>query len=169
MAELTPKQRLQPSLLDRLTDDEPGQTEEPREKRVLSIQRLRQAVLRDLESLLNATNLEAAVDLSKTPEVARSVLNYGIPDLAGHSARNLDITTLERMLRTAIQDFEPRILRHSLRVRALVDLQGMDHNAIAFEISGELWAQPVPLSLYLKTELDLESGTVQVSEFAGGG
>lgn len=33
MAELTPKDRLQPSLLDRLTDDEPDKTQESREKR----------------------------------------------------------------------------------------------------------------------------------------
>ncbi|HJX53099.1 MAG TPA: type VI secretion system baseplate subunit TssE, partial [Polyangia bacterium] len=36
MAELTPKERLQPSLLDRLTDDDPGRATEPRESRVLS-------------------------------------------------------------------------------------------------------------------------------------
>ena len=31
-------------------------------------------------------------------------------------------------------------------------------------ITAQLWAQPVPLELVLRTELDLESGQVQVQE-----
>ena len=66
MAEpLTPQDRLQPALLDRLTDDEPDKKLEPREHRVLSKSRLRQAVLRDLAWLFNATRLEADVDLAQ--------------------------------------------------------------------------------------------------------
>jgi type VI secretion system protein ImpF len=42
----------------------------------------------------------------------------------------------------------------------------MTHNALVFEIAGELWAQPVPLELFLKTEIDLESGEIAVSEVA---
>ena len=53
MAELTTQERLQPSLLDRLTDDEPGSRSEGRDKRVMSMRQLRAAVLRDLEWLLN--------------------------------------------------------------------------------------------------------------------
>ena len=41
MAELAPRERLQPSLLDRLTDDEPDQEVESRERRVLSVRGLR--------------------------------------------------------------------------------------------------------------------------------
>jgi len=57
MAELAPRERLQPSLLDRLTDDEPDQEVESRERRVLSVRGLREGVLRDLAWLLNTTNL----------------------------------------------------------------------------------------------------------------
>ena len=53
MAELTQKERLQPSLLDRLTDDEPPTQQESREKRVLSMHKLRLFVLRDISWLLN--------------------------------------------------------------------------------------------------------------------
>ena len=60
MAEqLLPQDRLQPALLDRLTDDEPDKKQEPREARVLSKSRMRQSVLRDLAWLFNATRLEA--------------------------------------------------------------------------------------------------------------
>ena len=46
MAELTTSERLQPSLLDRLTDDHPEVAHESRERRVMSMRQLRAAVLR---------------------------------------------------------------------------------------------------------------------------
>ena len=49
MADLTAAQeRLQPSLLDRLIDDDPGSQVEAADKKSLTKQALRQAVLRDL-------------------------------------------------------------------------------------------------------------------------
>ena len=33
-----------------------------------------------------------------------------------------------------------------------------------FRISGELWGQPYPLELLLKTDVDLESGEVRITE-----
>ncbi|MGV8301633.1 type VI secretion system baseplate subunit TssE, partial [Pseudomonas aeruginosa] len=48
MAELTLQERLQPSLLDRLTDDEPGNLKEAAERRVLTLNQLKASVLRDL-------------------------------------------------------------------------------------------------------------------------
>ncbi len=165
MAELTPRERLQPSLLDRLTDDAPGESQEPRDRRVLSMRSLRQGVLRDLAWLLNTTNLGSMQDLSAYPETARSVLNYGLPDLTGKTASGLEIAELERRLRDAICDFEPRILRNTVAVRATSG-GGDSNNTLVFEVSGELWAQPVPERLFLRTELDLEVGEVRVADFA---
>ena len=167
MPELTHKERLQPSLLDRLTDDEPDQRVESREQRVFSLTRLREAVLRDLAWLLNTTNLEAGTRLDAYPEVRHSVLNYGIPDLSGVSVSSLNVGELERDLRQAIIDFEPRILSHSLTVRLETNESQMSHTAMTFLIEGELWAQPVPLRMYLKTEIDLDIGDVQVAEYGG--
>jgi type VI secretion system protein ImpF len=167
LAELTPKERLQPSLLDRLIDDAPDKTQESREQRVFSLSRLRDAAMRDLAWLLNTTNLAAGQDLSAYPEVAGSVVNYGIPDLSGMTVSGTDVAALERALRQAIADFEPRILRHTLSVRLEMNEGQMSHNAMTFLIEGELWAQPVPLRLYLKTEIDLDIGDVRVSGQAG--
>lgn len=166
MRDLSLKERLQPSLLDRLTDAEPDVAVESREQRVLSIRRLRDCVLRDLAWLLNTSQLAAVADLTPYPEVRRSVLNYGIADLAGKLASSVDTLTLERVVRQSVWDFEPRILRHTLKVQVLLDQGQMSRNALAFIIEGELWAQPVPLRLYLKTEVDLETGQVAISEAA---
>jgi type VI secretion system protein ImpF len=75
MAELAARERLQPSLLDRLTDDEPERGIEARERRVMSLRMLRDSVLRDLGWLLNTTNLLSVTDHPKLPHVAASVLN----------------------------------------------------------------------------------------------
>ena len=159
MAELTQKERLQPSLLDRLADDEPTQTIESREQRILSFSKLKKSVIRDLDWLLNTGCLETTQDLSAYPHVRQSVLNFGLPDLTGTTISNADQTTLERFLRQAILAFEPRILKHSLKIRTKTT---GEHNTIIFEIEGELWAQPLPEHLYLRTILDLELGSVEV-------
>lgn len=169
MAELIPRERLQPSLLDRLTDDEPDKLQESRARRVMSMQKLREVVLRDLAWLLNAGSLAGTENLEAYPLVAASVLNYGLPDLAGHAASNLDIVELERLVRQVIWDFEPRLLRHTVKVRALTHEDQMNRNAICFEIEGELWAQPMPLHLLVKAELDLENGSVTIADFMGRG
>lgn len=164
MAELTPKDRLQPSLLDRLTDEEPDKLQESREKRVLSMGRLRECVLRDLAWLLNSARLPTSQDIERYPFAARSVINFGLPPLSGSIVHNLDIKDLENILCQAIRDFEPRILRNTVKVHAILAPDQMSHNTLTFEISGDLWAQPLPLQLYLKTEIDLESGQVKIEE-----
>ena len=85
MAELTPQERLQPALLDRLTDDEPDKQVEPREARVMSKSRLRQAVLRDLAWLFNATRLEAEMPLTDVPYARRSVINLRAAGAVGQA------------------------------------------------------------------------------------
>lgn len=164
MAELLPQERLQPSLLDRLTDDNPDSREESRDKRVLSLTQLRSSVLRDIGWLLNTIHLQASQDLTEWPAVASSTVNYGIPDLAGTSAAGRNTAALERAVRQALLDFEPRILSDSLKVTVRMEPEQMSRHAMLFIIEGRLWAQPVPLSLYLKTELDLETGSVTVAE-----
>ena len=168
MAEqLTPQERLQPALLDRLTDDEPDKKLEPREHRVLSKTRMRQAVLRDLAWLFNSTKIESRSALARWPHAQRSVINFGLPALSGETASTLDIQDLERDIRQAIIDFEPRILPATLEVKALVELSALDHhNVIGIQIHGQLWAQPVPIELLIRTEIDLETGKVQISDLA---
>lgn len=164
---LTPQERLQPALLDRLTDEEPEKTLEPREQRVMSRTRLRQAVLRDLAWLFNATRLERGTSLAHVPYARRSVINFGLPALSGLTASTLEITDLERAIRQAILEFEPRILADTLQVRALVETASLDHhNVIGIQIQGHLWAQPVPLDLLVRTEIDLETGRVEIADLA---
>ncbi|MBC3949947.1 type VI secretion system baseplate subunit TssE [Pseudomonas sp. DOAB1069] len=162
VSDLTLRERLQPSLLDRLTDHDPSNPQESADKRVLSLSQLKASVLRDLAWLLNTTSLLDADATLNTP-AGTSVINFGLPALAGNSASSIDIGALEILIHRAIATFEPRILRNTLRVRARVGQGEMNHNALSFEIEGDLWAEPVALPLLLRTDLDLESGHVTVA------
>jgi type VI secretion system protein ImpF len=162
----TPQERLQPALLDRLTDDEPDRKLEPRQQRVMSKSRMRAAVLRDLGWLFNTIRLEPGPDPAKVPYARRSVIYYGLPAFSGKTASSLEVVDLEKAIRQSILDFEPRILPGTLQVRALEAGDLEHHNVIGVEISGQLWAQPVPLELLVRTEIDLETGQVEIADLA---
>ena len=164
MAELTSKERLLPSLIDRLTDHEPSSKEEAREQRVSTMIKLRESVLRDLEWLMNTVNLEASVDLEAHPEVKDSVINFGIPALSGVTARQANIASIEKIIKKAIETYEPRIMENTVRVRGIADAELDNPCAIAFQIEGTLWGNPYPEALYFHTELDLELGDVKLTE-----
>ena len=165
MAQPQAQDRLQPALLDRLTDDDPDSKVEPVEMRVISRSRMREAILRDLGWLLNSTSLAGDEAFERFPEVQRSVLNYGLPAFSGTTASSLDPLALEESVRRSIFAYEPRILPESLKVEAVMSDRQLDHhNQISFRISGQLWAQPVPLELLLQTEIDLETGSVEIKD-----
>jgi len=164
MAELTQRERLQPSLLDRLTDNSPRELLESRDARVLSLQRLRECVLRDLGWLFNTENAESVLELADYPAVRKSVLNFGITSVAGSTASGIDLKKLERQVRDSVIAFEPRMLDGTIEVKAKYSFEMMTQKTLVFEINGELWAQPVPIRMYLRTELDLETGKVTINE-----
>ncbi|SAK93740.1 type VI secretion system lysozyme-like protein [Caballeronia glebae] len=168
MSEPSARDRLQPSLLDRLTDLEPHARNEARERRVMSARALRDSVQRDIGWLLNASGLGEGNDAANLPHVATSVLNYGLPDLAGRDVAALTAGALERTIRDALWAFEPRLARETVRVTALDNANGAkgmrSGHVICFEIEADMWSQPYPERLFLRTELDLEAGEVRVSD-----
>jgi type VI secretion system protein ImpF len=158
------RDRLQPTLLDRLTDLDPGSRVEAEDARVMNKAQIREAVLRDLSWLLNAVKPMPQI-AGLYPEADLSVLNYGLPPMSGQLASRIDVALLERAIKQAIVRFEPRVMEDSLEVKAIEGSGVLDtHNVIEFEIRGFMWAQPVPLELLLRTQIDLEAGQIQVRD-----
>jgi type VI secretion system protein ImpF len=158
------RDRINPSLLDRLTDEAPGNAAQ-RGGMSVSLSELRRSVLRDLNWLFNTSQLMRPEELEPWPQVRNSVVNFGLPPLSGLTASGLDVVQLERTLRQAILDFEPRILPDSVVVKAELERESLDHhNVLSLHIEALLWAQPVPIELLLRTQLDLESGQNRVEE-----
>jgi|SRR5271163_4723009 len=164
MAELTGRERLQPSLLDRLSDDAPDHRRESFDQQTLTMPQLRQAVLRDLAWLLNTTNLAATEDLSAAPLAAQSTINYGVPGLAGMVSSASQFSSLETRIAEAIRAFEPRIRPETLKVRLRRGHEERPSPSVVFEIEGELWAHPVPEQLFLETAIELETRLAVVTD-----
>ncbi|WP_077035852.1 type VI secretion system baseplate subunit TssE [Pelomonas sp. KK5] len=172
MVELNSRDRLQPSLLDRLIDDEPKQQREALEARVLTRQQLRAAVLRDLSWLFNTTRAEPEPKSVRTEQLAlwkeaelarKSVLNYGMPAFSGVTLSSLDKRSIEREVKAAIVAFEPRINSDKLEVELRLDPRN-HYNSIQLVIRGEMWSQPVPLELMLSADVDVETGNTRVRD-----
>ena len=165
MADRTISERLQPSLLDRLTDDEPDKRTESRERRVIDIQRLREIVQRDLAWLLNTQNGDSWIEPERHPQTGQSVLNYGIADLTGRFATGDRAGTIRESIRQAIETFEPRLRRGSVQIE--LSSQIVEGGVlVTFEIRAEMWAHPVPMELYLRSELDITTGDVKIERVA---
>jgi len=164
MSGLKGRERLQPSLLDRLTDHDPAARRDGPEQQALTLAQLRAAVLRDLAALLNTSNLATLQDLEDTPLAAKSVVNFGIPGFAGLLSSSSRIFALEDELATAIRTYEPRIRSETLKVRTRETDEQTGRPTLVFEIEGELWAQPVPIQLFLETKIEIETRLAVVTE-----
>ncbi|MCC7268991.1 MAG: GPW/gp25 family protein, partial [Caulobacteraceae bacterium] len=67
---------------------------------------LKNTVRRELNWLLNTTNFAATTDLERYPQVRTSVVNYGVPDLAGKALTRRVVQSRAREIREAIIAFE---------------------------------------------------------------
>jgi type VI secretion system protein ImpF len=147
------------------TQNVPNGMLESSQQRIVSMRRLRECVLRDVAALLNALNMETNVDLARYPRVQRSVLNYGMRSLAGLAAAAVDPVTTAAGIAEALRRFEPRLRK----VRVAPDGgEPQSSHQLSFRIDAELWGQPAPQQLVLRTRIETDTGNVTVSDSGAG-
>jgi type VI secretion system protein ImpF len=139
-----------------------NETIESGERSEVSLRKLREYVCRDLGALLNSNSLDISVDLAAYPLVQRSVLNFGMPSLAGRMARSVEPQQTAATIETVIRRFEPRLSK--VRVTPEVREGGGEQHVLAFRIEAELWGQPLPQQLVLRTSIDIDSGDVSIAD-----
>ncbi len=122
---------------------------------------LRKLVGVDLSELFNTVNLAAAEDLSEAPEVRKSVLNYGFPDLARLTIDEGAVNNLARLIETALKDFEPRIVSGSVTARRDETI-GEHELRVRFLVDAELRVEPVAAPLQFVAEVELDTGTIKI-------
>lgn len=154
-------ERLQPSLLDRLTDLEPGERTETRAARVIDLNRLREIVQRDLAWLLNTQNAEDMYDPERYPLAAASTLNYGITPTSGDHSTARKAEEVRRSILRAIAAYEPRLVKGTISVELRRE-ESVGEMHVAFDIRADLWAHPTPLELYLRSRIDLTTGEIEM-------
>jgi type VI secretion system protein ImpF len=142
-----------------------NESAETAEQRFATGRRLREIVSRDLALLLNASSLEATDDLEAVPHVRSSVLNFGMPSLAGRAASSVSAAQLARRIEAVIRNFEPRLTK----VRVSHDPEGerAQEPEMSFRIDAQLWSQPAPHQVVLHTRINTESGEVHVNDPSG--
>ncbi len=156
--------RAEPSLLDRLTDADPSTSVESRPDAPLTPGKKREIIKRDLSWLLSAVKLEPWRDLEDRPNVARSVVNYGVRDYSGLSSEAIDPMRVQSEVRAAIIDYEPRIAADTLSVNLRERGDGDERGVLDLEIRGEVRLDGWPSSVLLLARLDLESGVIRPAD-----
>ena len=161
MARVDKKKNLRPSILDRLIDDDPDNTQDVDRSKHQQLKDLRASVRRDLESLLN-TRYRTVSTPSSLSEMESSILNYGLPDLATvnitDNEKKKEFTrNLERLLRK----FEPRF--KSVKVNFIENKESSDRT-LRFRVDATLYADPAPEIVVFDSVLEPVSRTVNVEE-----
>ena len=161
MADPRTRDRLRPSLLELLQGDlAPVATEKE----------LRRYVIRDLEWLFNTTGGQSLLPeegfftIDAYPNVVTSVLNYGLPSMAGGAVARLDRETLQRALRQVLARFEPRILQQGLKVQLDPRHDPLHEGTLAFEIEGRLRLDRDSVPFRLRTEIDVGNSAATVTD-----
>lgn len=146
-----------PSLLDRLLDNAPARNSERPESYAPDGEGMRRIIQRDLSRLLNTTSLDDEIDNKRHPAAAASVINYGIRALSGAYLADRSWEDIEKLIRTAIIRFEPRLIPESLRIRPLDGREPLRYNKLKFEINGLVQWSPYPLEFRIQSTFDIES------------
>ncbi len=152
--------RPQMSVFDRLMDDQPKNLHEVPPTRFQAIRLYKDAVGRDLESLLNtrATPWEPGPE---HPQLRASVFTYGLPDLSGFSARSESTRKqLARKIQQSIQEHEPRLTNVSVDIPP--NNEGPQTLQLRFVVNALLKMDPAPEPVAFDTVLDISRGDYQV-------
>jgi len=147
---------LLPSLKDRLLDpDSMGTKAQPG----YSLIEILESVRDDLEELLN-TRRSHNVEEKEFPEVVRSIVTYGLPDLAALGAASLGKQdAIGKIIEKTIETHEPRLRN----VRASVVRSRNLNLRVRYHIDAELRVDPAP-KVTFETEVELTTGYTSVRE-----
>ncbi|MDQ0012061.1 type VI secretion system protein ImpF [Variovorax boronicumulans] len=159
-----PNAQLLPTLFDRLRDEAPSRTSELPSEYAVTPAQMRDIVQRDLAYLLNTTNAEDLIDRARHAEAASSTINFGVPPLAGSYLSERRWADIERIIRRAIQDYEPRLIPETVTVVPLMKEGGAagEYNVLLFEIRALIHLRPYPLAFTVQSAVDLETNRMRV-------
>jgi type VI secretion system protein ImpF len=147
-------------VLDRLIDLEPKNAFEVPLSRAQSARVLKNAVRRDLESLLNTRRIADLPDGS-LKELSSSLYLYGLPDFSTLKlASTADQAKLIRQLTLTIKLFEPRLA--NVRVIPMPS-EETGLKDLKVRIEGMLLMDPAPEPVSFDTVIETKSGTCRLT------
>ena len=161
MAKREIERTVQPSVLDRLTDESPRSSADSRITYGESLRMFKAAVQRDLEWLLNTRRIvEPATE--DFEELQKSVYNYGMPDITSLSRDSAaSRKQLLRQVEETLSIFEPRLA--NVRV-SMVEVDGEAlRRELRFVVEATLKLDPTPEQVMFDTVLHFSSGQIDVA------
>ncbi len=116
----------------------------------------------DLISLLNTIDLDSVVSLSKHGYVKKSVLNFGMCDVAHLTSDEVGVDDIRDLLAEALIAHEPRIRRDTLRIDKEIARDDVNQR-IRFSVSGEMIHSPLDVAIDFVAELEINSGKMNLT------
>jgi len=132
-----------------------------RARQVITESMLRREVSRDLDALLNTVALEATVDMGNAPNVRKSILNYGLPDISTRTIDENGVGEIPDEIRAAIVNYEPRLAPGSLRIERDKTIDSVELK-IRFLVRAELVCHPVHVPVEFVADI-VETGKIIVN------
>ncbi|PJI84244.1 type VI secretion system protein ImpF [Yoonia maricola] len=120
---------------------------------------LREHVRNHLATLMNSIRLDAAIDLSDAPHVAKSVLNYGFQDLSNLTRNELTAPMISQSIKQSLMDHEPRLVPGSIDVKVTA-LREDQHQRVAVHVTADLIADPADIPVEFEADVDTGAGKV---------
>lgn len=132
-----------------------------RARQVITESMLRREVSRDLDALLNTVALDATIDMEHAPHVRKSILNFGLPDIAIRTIDENGVNEIPEEIRTAIISYEPRIAADTLRIVRDKEVDPVELK-VRFVIRGDLVCHPVHVPVEFVADI-VEAGKIIVN------
>ncbi len=114
-----------------------------------------------LDALLNTVSLDATVDMQNAPHVRKSILNFGLADIANRTIDENAVGEIPDEIRAAIVNYEPRIAADTLRIARDQTLDPVELK-VRFVISGELVCHPLHVPVEFVADI-VEAGKIVVN------
>jgi type VI secretion system protein ImpF len=132
-----------------------------RPRQVITESVLRREVSRDLEALLNTVAMESTVDMSDAPEVRKSILNFGLPDVSHRTIDENAVDSIPAEIKAAIINYEPRLAAASLDVERDLSVDPAELK-VRFLFHAELVCDPVHVPVEFVADV-VDTGKVLVN------
>jgi type VI secretion system protein ImpF len=129
-----------------------------RPRQAITEHMLRREVARDLDALLNTVAMESTVDMTDTPYVRKSILNFGLPDIASLTIDAIEIKRIPGDIRAAVINFEPRLAAASLEIERDLTVDPAELK-VRYLVRADLTCYPIQVPVEFVADV-IESGKI---------
>lgn len=123
---------------------------------------LRREVARDLDALVNTIALESSQDLEPFGHARKSILNFGLPDIAHRSIDEISVSDVGREIATALMNFEPRLVSDTIRVKRDEDVSP-DELKVRFVVRADLTCEPLNVPIEFVADFEVDTGKIVIN------